>query len=85
MGDAKGVKEDIKLGVLELGAIVTMNMLDLDTIVGHGTIGKSSEDILHFSLIKDYVHPSISRIVINNNETIETSSCGKSGIMSRAE
>jgi hypothetical protein len=84
MGDAKGVKKYIKPSVLELCAIVTSNVLGLDAIVGHGSIGKPPEDILHFSLVKDYVHPSISRIVINNHETIETSSCGKCGIVSRA-
>ena len=46
--------------VLELCAVVTSDMLDLDAIVVHGTVGKSSEDILHFSLVGNYVHPCIS-------------------------
>ena len=41
-------------------AIVTSDLLDLDAIVGHGMIGEPSEDILHFILIEDYVHPCIS-------------------------
>ena len=53
---------------------VTFDVFDLDTIVRHGTIGESSEDILHFILVKDYMHPSISRIVINNDQAIEASS-----------
>ena len=75
----------VEAGVLELCAVVTSNVLDLDAIVCHGTIGKSAEGIRHFSLIENYMHPSISRVIINNNETIETSSGSKSGVMSRAE
>jgi hypothetical protein len=70
MSDAKNVKIGVEPSVLELGAIVTPDVLDLDTIVGHGTIGEPPEDILHFSLIQDYVHPGISRIIINNHEAI---------------
>ena len=51
---------DIEVGVLELSAIITSDMLDLNAIVRHGTIGKASEDILHFILVEDYMHPSIS-------------------------
>ena len=45
-------------------------MLDLNAIVRHGTIGKASEDILHFSFVEDYMHPSVSRVIINNDEAI---------------
>ena len=60
-------------------------MLDLDAIVHHGTIGESSEDILHFSLVEDYMHPCVSCLIINNDETIETSSGSKGRAMSRDE
>ena len=70
MSDAKNVEIGVKPSVLELSAIVTPDMLDLDAIVCHGTVGEPPEDILHFSLEKDYVHPSISRIIINNHEAI---------------
>ena len=60
-------------------------VLDLDAIFRHGTICESSEDILHFSLVENYMHPGISRVIINNNEAIETSSGSKGGVMSRAE
>ena len=45
---------------LEFSAIVTSDVLYLDGIVVHGSIGEASEDILHFSLVEDYMHPSIS-------------------------
>ena len=60
MSDAQCIKIGVEAGVLELCAIVTSDVLDLDAIVRHGPIGKSSEDILHFSLVEDYMHPSIS-------------------------
>src|SRR3990170_2282429 len=60
MSDAQCIKISVEAGVLEFCAVVTSDVLDLDAIVGHGTIGESSEDILHFSLVENYVHPSIS-------------------------
>ena len=85
MSDAQCIQVKVEAGVLELCAIVTSDVLDLDAIVRHGTIGKSSEDILHFSLVENYMHLGISRLIINNNETIDTRSGSKSGVMSRAE
>ena len=85
MSDAQGIKISVEDGVLELCAIVTSYVLDLDAIVRHGTIGKASEDILHFSLVEDYMHPSVSRVIINNDEAIETSSSSESGVVSRAK
>ena len=70
MSDAKNVKIGVKPSVLELGAIVTPDVLDLDAIVGHCTVGEPPEDILHFRLIQDYMHPCISRMIINNHEAI---------------
>ena len=78
MSDAQCIKISVEASVLEFYAIVTPDVLELDAIIGHGTIGEASEDILHFSLVKDYVHPSISRIIINNDKAIETSSSSKS-------
>ena len=78
MCDAQGIKICIKASVLEFSAIVTSDVLDLDAIVIHCSIGKESEDILHFSLVEGYVHPSISRIIINNDKAIEISSSSKS-------
>ena len=46
--------------ILEFCAIVTSDMLDLDAIVVHDTVGESSEDILHFCLVEKYMHPCIS-------------------------
>ena len=60
MSDAQGVKIKVEASVLELCAVVTPNVLDLDAIVVHGTVGEASEDILHFSLVENYVHPCIS-------------------------
>ena len=60
MSDAQCIQVKIEAGVLVLCAIVTSDMLDLDAIVGHGSIGEASEDILHFSLVEDYMHPCIS-------------------------
>ena len=60
MSDAQCIKISVEAGVLELCAVVTSDVLDLDAIVRHGTIGEASEDILYFILVEDYVHPSIS-------------------------
>ena len=47
MCDAQCIKVSVEAGVLELSVVVTSGVLDLDGIVGHSTIGESSEDILH--------------------------------------
>ena len=60
MSDAQCIKISVEAGVLELCAVVTSDVLDLDAIVRHGTVGESSEHILHFILIEDYMHPCIS-------------------------
>ena len=65
MSDAQCIKICVKAGVLEFCAIVTSDVLYLGAIIVHCPICEASEDILHFSLVKDYVHPSISRIIIN--------------------
>ena len=85
MSDAQCMKISVEASVLELYAVVTSYVLDLDAIVCHGTIGKSSEDILHFNLVENYMHPGIPRVIINNDEPIETSSGSKCRVMSRAE
>ena len=50
MCDAQSIKISVGAGVFEFSAIVTSDVLDLDAIVRHGTIGKASEDILHSSI-----------------------------------
>ena len=60
MSDAQCVQIKVEAGVLEFCAVVTSDMLDLDAIVVHGTVGEASEDILHFSLVEDYMYPCIS-------------------------
>ena len=85
MGDTQSIQIEVEAGVLELSAIVTSDMLDLDAIVRHGMICKAFEDILHFSLVEDYMYPSISRVIINNYEAIETSSSIESGVVSRVK
>ena len=60
MIDAKCIKVSVEAGVLEFYAIVTSDVLDLDTVVRHGTIDKASKDILHLILIENYMHPGIS-------------------------
>ena len=60
MSDARCIKISVEAGVLELCVVITSDVLDLDAIVRHGTVGETSEDILHFILIEDYVHPCIS-------------------------
>ena len=60
MRDAYSIKISVEANVLELSAVVTPDMLDLDAIIVHCSIGESSEDILYFSLVENYVHPCIS-------------------------
>ena len=64
MSDAQCIKISVEAGVLEFSAIVASDVLDLDAIVRHGRIGEASEDILHFSLVEDYMHPSVSRVIV---------------------
>ena len=85
MCDAQCIKISVEAGVLEFCAIVTSDVLDLNTVVRHGMIGEASEDILHFILIENYMYPGISWVIINNNEAIETRSGSKSRVVSRAE
>ena len=60
MSDAQCIKISVEAGVLEFSAVITSDVLDLDTIVIHGLICEASEDILHFSLVENYMHPCIS-------------------------
>ena len=60
MSYSHSIQIKIKAGVFELRAVVTSDVLDLDAIVRHGTIGESSEDIMHFILVKHYMHPCVS-------------------------
>ena len=53
MSDTHGILVEVEAGVLELSAVVASDVLDLDTIVRHGMVGKASEDILHFILVED--------------------------------
>lgn len=55
MSDAQCINISVEAGVLKFCAIVTSDVLDLDAIVR-----ESSKDILHFSLVEDYMHPCIS-------------------------
>ena len=67
MRDAQRIQVKVEAGVLELSSIVASDVLDFDAIVRHGTIGKASEDILHFSLVEDYMHPNC--IVSNHQQS----------------
>ena len=58
--DTKCIQIEVEASVLEFCVVVTPNVLDIDAIVVHGTVGEASEDILHFSLEENYVHPSLS-------------------------
>ena len=60
MSDAQCIKISVEAGVLELCAVITSDVLDLDAIVVHSTVGEASEDILYFSLVENYMHPGIS-------------------------
>ena len=60
MSDAQCIQVKVEASVLELCAVVTSDMLDLDAIIVHGSICEAFEDILHFSLVENYVHLCIS-------------------------
>ena len=85
MCDTMCIQIEVEASVLELSAVITSDVLDLDTIVRHGMIGKASKDIMYFSLVEDYMHPSLSRVIINNYEAIEASNSSESRVVSRAE
>ena len=65
MSDSQCIQVKVEAGALELSAVVTPDMLDLDAIVVHGTVGEASEDVLHFSLVENYVHPTC---ILNNHQ-----------------
>ena len=85
MSDTQCIQVKVEAGVLELCAVVTSDVLDLDAIIRHGPICEASEDILHFSLIENYVHLGVSRVIINNNEAIEMCSSSEGRVVSRAK
>ena len=85
MCDAQGIKISVEASIVELSAIITPDVHDLDVVIRHGPICEVSEDILHFSLIENYVYPSVSRIIINNSEAIEMCSGSKGRVGSRAK
>ena len=85
MSDAQCIQVKVEAGVLELCVVVTSNMLDLDAIVRHDTVGEAFEDILHFSLVEDYMHLGTSRVIINNDKTIGARSSIESRVVSKAK
>ena len=60
MCDAQSIKINVEADVLELSAIVTPDVLDLDATIHHGPVCKAFEDIPHFSLIENYVYLGVS-------------------------
>ena len=85
MCDAQSIKISVEANVLELNAIVTSDVPDLDAIIRHGPICEASEDIIHFNLIENYVCPGVSRVIINNDESIEMCSSSEGRVVSRAK
>jgi hypothetical protein len=71
MSDTKFIKIVVEAYVLELSAIVTPDVLDLEIIIRHGPSGELPEDILYFILVGNDVHPGVARVVINNDESVE--------------
>ena len=71
MSDTKFVKIVIKASVLKLGVGIASDVLDLETIIRHGSICESSEDTPHFRLEGNDMHPGVMRIIINYEESIE--------------
>ena len=71
MSDTKFINIVIKACVLELGAIVASDMLDLDAIIRHGMVCEPPEDTRHFSLEGNDMHPAVTRIIVNYDESIE--------------
>ena len=65
MHDAQCIQVEVEAGVLELCAIVTSDMLDLDAIVVHGTVGEAFEDILHFQSCRELCAPTYT---LSNNQ-----------------
>src|SRR3954465_197284 len=85
MSNTKFIKIIIETRILELSAIVTSDVLDLHTKVGSSPRGKSFEDFLHFSFVRDKVYPCVTRVIINNNKAILRCFIRDRGIMVRTE
>src|SRR3954470_9229473 len=70
MSETIGIKKIFDMCILELCTIITSDMLQRYFILGLISLSKSFEDIDNFSLIIEKEYPSITREIINNNETI---------------
>ena len=58
MSDAQCIKIIVEASVLELSAIVTPDVLDLNAIIRHGPICEAFEDILYCSVIEKEIYIS---------------------------
>jgi hypothetical protein len=64
------IKIVFNLSILELGAIVTPDLLDLGIKLILSLLQELLEHLLRFTLVMQKEYPSKTRIVINNYKTI---------------
>src|SRR3954462_1324063 len=70
MSETIGIKKIFDMCILEFCTIITSDMLHRYFILGLSSLSESFEDIDNFALIVEKEYPSITREIINNNETI---------------
>src|SRR3954464_11313345 len=70
MSESIGIKKIFDMCILEFCTIITSDMLQRYFILGLSSFGESIEDVDNFALIIEKEYPSITREIINNNETI---------------
>src|SRR3954463_2907433 len=70
MSETRGIKKIFDMCILELCTIITSDMLQRYFILSLSSLSESFEDIDNFALIIEKEYPSITREIINNNETI---------------
>src|SRR3954466_6936819 len=70
MSETIGIKKIFDICILEFCTIITSDMLQRYFILGLISLGESFEDVDNFALNIEKEYPSITREIINNNETI---------------
>src|ERR1044072_8000204 len=70
MSETIGIKKIFDMWILEFCTIITSDLFQCNFIFRLSSLSESFEDIDHFALVIKKENPSITREIINNNETI---------------
>src|SRR3990170_3371553 len=68
------IEKVFDMSIFELSTIVASDMLNSHIIFIFSLLGESFEDVLSAGFVFEKEYPSVSREIINNNQTIMTAS-----------